>query len=165
MKKARLKEEPTQGTPDVNLDSAKHFELLKIEMDLLQGIFNKYDDLIFRNRGWLIALVTALLAGSIQLHKGSLALLATCVCGLFFLLEAVWRYSYVYKYKNRYRVLRDKLNTGQDYQKISVYDLTGLYGTLLPKRWHRLRDGTFKVEMFVFYTPIAALAATVRFLV
>ena len=44
----------------MKLDEEKRFELLKLEMSLLQSTLDKYDDLIYRNRNWFITLWAAL---------------------------------------------------------------------------------------------------------
>lgn len=37
-------------------NSKEKLEILKVEMGLIQRTFDKYDDLIFRNRNWFITL-------------------------------------------------------------------------------------------------------------
>jgi hypothetical protein len=125
----------TQLTPERRLDV-----VLK-EMDLLQARFDKYDDLIFRTRGWAIAGVGALLGTAITASKPEVAWLALGVAAFFFVNEVTWRWKYWYKYVKRYRFIRDVLNRCEPIEKISLYDLTHRYNRVEGPRWEKWRLG------------------------
>jgi hypothetical protein len=40
----------------MNISENQKFEIIKMEMELIQTTIDKYDDLIFRNRNWFITL-------------------------------------------------------------------------------------------------------------
>src|SRR6266566_2050801 len=90
-----------KGGHHMALTREERLEILKIEMSLLQTRFDKFDDLIFRMRGWLFTIVVTLLGGAISLRKVQLATLATGIPVLFYFLESFWRQDW-FKYVVRY---------------------------------------------------------------
>ena len=74
---------PTQNT--TSIERHDRLQILLTEMELLQGRFDKYDDLIFRNREWVITVVVALLGAALTLSLPQLGVLASWVPALFFL--------------------------------------------------------------------------------
>lgn len=140
--------------PTTDLARPDRLEILKLEMELLQSRFDKYDDLMFRSRDWSVTLVVALLGASISFDKGDLAGLAIAVAVLFYALEVVSRSSYWYKYVVRYRYVRDCLNAGAPIEAISLYDLTQQYGPR-PGRWESVKECAIKAELLLFYGTLA----------
>jgi len=141
----------------------ERFEILKTEMALLQTRFDKFDDLIFRMRGWLVTIVATLLGGAIGLKRVQLATLATGIPILFYFLESFWRQEW-FKYVVRYRHIRDALHNGESLEDFTLYDLTDKYGNR-PGRWQRLRSTLWSLERCVFYGSLALGSFLVRGLV
>jgi hypothetical protein len=112
--------------PDKNLDSTSRAEVLK-EMEVLQSRLDKYDDLIFRNRGWMVTLVIALVGVAIQYKQTQFAYLAAAISGFFYLVETIWRFTYMEKYISRYRFLRDCLRSEKLPACYSSFDLANEY--------------------------------------
>lgn len=124
--------------------------MLVTEMQLLQSRFDKYDDLIFRNRNWMIGLVTALVGAALTLKKEKLTLLAVIVAAFFYVVEIIWRGGYWFTYVARYRFIRDALNSGVPLDAISVYDLTNrVHGRA--SNAERFREALIRGEPAFFY--------------
>jgi len=125
-------------------DVKERLEILKIEMTLLQSTFDKYDDLIFRNRNWFITLWAGAIGLAFTTDVREASILAAGVGLLYWCIEGTMRYQYWYKYVVRYRAVREWLNEpGSD--SISVYDLTNHYGESVGN-WERFRKSVFKLE-------------------
>jgi hypothetical protein len=132
-------------------------ELIKIEMNLLQGRFDKYDDLIFRSRNWFMTLWIACVGLSFTSKSTILPFLAVALSILYYLLEGLLRFNYWYKYVIRYRVIRDELNKGSpDINRLSVYDLTNKYMEEIPG-YSRFKSSFIKTESILFYGGMAIL--------
>lgn len=125
-------------------DPKEKLEILKLEMDLIQGIFNKYDDLIFRNRNWFITLWSGAIGLAITTNQSFLALLGVVVSIIYWIMEGMMRYQYWYKYVVRYRAIRSWLNESE-VDAISIYDLTNHYGTR-SNRIEKIRNSFIKPE-------------------
>lgn len=125
-------------------DSNEKLEILKIEMTLIQGIFNKYDDLIFRNRNWFITLWIGAIGLAFTIKDSDLCYLAVLASVLYWFTEGMMRFQYWYKYVVRYRAIRQWLNQSES-QSISFYDLTNKFGCQ-PSLWERFHNSFFKLE-------------------
>jgi hypothetical protein len=154
---------PTQTT--TAMPREERLQILLTEMELLQGRFDKYDDLIFRNREWVITVVVALLGAALTLSRPQLGVLAAWAPALFFLAEMSIRFAYWYKYVDRYRFIRDTLNSGSDIFTISMYDLTNKYNRKyrrLRRVGDQIRSVVFKVEPLIFYGGIVLFTIILR---
>ncbi|WP_348719678.1 hypothetical protein [uncultured Alcanivorax sp.] len=125
-------------------NSDEQFEILKIEMSLIQGIFNKYDDLIFRNRNWFITIWVGAIGLAFTLKNPTLTNLSVLASGLYWFTEGLMRYQYWYKYVVRYRAIREWINESYS-SAISVYDLTNHFGARAGLV-ERIRNSFFKLE-------------------
>lgn len=125
-------------------DSKERLEILKIEMGLIQGTFDKYDDLIFRNRNWFITIWVGAIGLAFTVKDPEVTFLAFLTAILYWFLEGMMRHQYWYKYVVRYRALRKWLNES-DAETISVYDLTNHYGERAT-RWETVKNSFFKLE-------------------
>ncbi|HFQ5115743.1 TPA: hypothetical protein ACGU7D_004584, partial [Vibrio vulnificus] len=125
-------------------DKKDKLEILKIEMTLIQGTFDKYDDLIFRNRNWFITLWAGAIGLAFTTKDPKITFLAALAALLYWLLEGMMRHQYWHKYVIRYRTIREWLNES-DGESISVYDLTNHYGKRA-KWWERVKSSFFKLE-------------------
>ncbi len=156
-----MSELPAGTTIESTLTREERLQVLIAEMNLLQGRFDKYDDLFFRNRGWMVTIVVALLGSALTLEQMDLTILAAAVPAVFFLIEVIWRTAYWYKYVVRYRFIRDTLNQNKSIDSISIYDLTHHYGDF-PGVQDRLKSCVFKLEPMVFFGGLAVAAIVVR---
>jgi len=91
-------------------DSKEQLEILKVEMSLIQGIFNKYDDLIFRNRNWFITIWVGAIGLAFTVKDPGLSFLAVLASILYGFTEGMMRHQYWCKYVVRYRAIRSWLN-------------------------------------------------------
>lgn len=137
-------------------DSKEKLEILKVEMGLIQGTFDKYDDLIFRNRNWFITIWAGAIGLAFTVKDPRITLLAVLTAILYWLLEGMMRYQYWYKYVVRYRAIRKWLNESHE-DEISVYDLTNHYGTRATTQ-ERLRNSFLKLEPFLLGLVMATSA-------
>jgi hypothetical protein len=124
--------------------SKEKLEILKIEMGLIQGTFDKYDDLIFRNRNWFITIWAGAIGLAFTITDPRLSFLAVLAAVFYWLSEGLMRHQYWYKYVIRYRAIREWLNESEK-GVISVYDLTNHYGTRAT-RWERFHNSFLKLE-------------------
>lgn len=92
-------------------------------MGLIQGTFDKYYDLIFRNRNWFITIWAGAIGLAFTVKDPRIALLAILAAVLYWFLEGMMRHQYWYKYVIRYRAIREWLNNSE-LDSISIYDLT-----------------------------------------
>ncbi|MDA0143976.1 hypothetical protein GL177_09435 [Vibrio toranzoniae] len=125
-------------------DNKDRLEILKVEMTLIQGTFDKYDDLIFRNRNWFITLWAGAIGLAFTIKDPRITFLAVLAALLYWFLEGMMRHQYWYKYVIRYRAIRDWINKSEK-ESISVYDLTNHYGQRA-KKWERIKSSFFKLE-------------------
>lgn len=144
-------------------DPKEKLEILKVEMGLIQGIFNKYDDLIFRNRNWFITIWIGSIGLAFTLKNPTLALLAVLASGLYWFTEGMMRYQYWYKYVVRYRAIRRWLNESET-ESISAYDLTNHFGRRASVL-ERFRNSFFKLEPSILSIFLGASALFVYVLV
>ena len=127
-------------------------EILKLEMGLLQATLDKYDDLIYRNRNWFITLWAALIALSFTNNIKFIPLLGIGLAIVYWLLEGVLRYKSWYKNVNRYREIRDSINSKEfDIDNISIYDLTNKYGKTKVKFSEKITACFFRMEALFLY--------------
>lgn len=119
-------------------------EILKVEMSLIQGTFDKYDDLIFRNRNWFITIWAGAIGLAFTIKDPEITYLGVLAAVLYWFLEGMMRNQYWYKYVVRYRAIRAWLNESSD-ESISVYDLTNHYGKRASK-WETAQQSFFKIE-------------------
>ena len=140
-------------TPD------QKFEILKTELSLIQATLDKYDDLIFRGRNFFITLWLASLGLAFTIKSEIVPLLAVALSGLYWFLEGMMRHQYWFKYVDRYRFLRDRINA-PDFQLagISVYDLTNHFHRIHRSWWARVRACFFKTEPTVLYGVMGCAA-------
>jgi hypothetical protein len=150
----------------VDLTDDRRFELLKLELELIQGVFDKYDSMIFQSRNWFVTLWMATLGLAFTAHVPVLMLIAAGLSVLYWVLEGLMRHQYWYKYVIRYRSLRDEFNrTPPHVDAISIYDLTHHYGVPKPSEWERLLRSFGKLEPSVLYTSLGLGAIGVWWLV
>ncbi len=140
-------------------ESSEKLEILKIEMGLIQGTFDKYDDLIFRNRNWFITIWAGAIGLGFTVKDPQISLLAVLASILYWFLEGMMRHQYWYKYVIRYRAIREWLNESES-ESISVYDLTNHYG-YRPTKWERFHNSFFKLEPTMLGIFMAASALLV----
>jgi len=134
-------------------------EILKVEMSLIQGTFDKYDDLIFRNRNWFITIWAGAIGLAFTIKDPEITYLGVLAACLYWFLEGMMRNQYWYKYVVRYRAIRAWLNESS-VEPISVYDLTNHYGTRASK-WETAKNSFFKLEPAVLglFMALSALLA------
>ncbi|HEV2416414.1 MAG TPA: hypothetical protein VGX94_01285 [Terriglobia bacterium] len=144
---------PTAAVNQGDITRAERFEVLKLEISLLQSRFDKFDGLIFQMRGWLITIVAGLLGAAISLKNGQLTFLAAGAAILFYFLETLWRQNW-FKYVIRYRRIRDALHRGEGIRDLTPYDLTDFYGNR-PGWYSRLWNNLWSFERFLFCGSLA----------
>lgn len=129
------------------MNNEDKLEILKIEMGLIQSTLDKYDDLIFRNRNFFITLWLACLGLSFTIKSTFVPILAVFLSILYWFFEGMMRHQYWFKYVDRYRFLRDTLNTDpQELSEISVYDLTNRYHRKGVSAFEKLKACFLKLE-------------------
>jgi len=141
------------------MTAEQRFEILKIELSLIQSRFDKYEDWIFRGRVSFITLWLACLGLSFTIKSLVVPWLAIGLSVLYWVLEGMVRHQYWFKYVGRYRFLRDTINEpGADISQISVYDLTNKFHRRSSRRWHEVKPSFLKLEPTVLYGVMGALA-------
>jgi hypothetical protein len=151
-----------QQSSEHALSRSERIHLLGLEMQLLQSRFDKYDDLIFRSRGWLIVVVVATLGAGISGQNPNLAYLASAVAAFFYVVEGLWRLLYLSRFVHRYKYLRDKINSKNPLEGLKVYDLTNELGGPKPSKWKDFRTVFLRVEPLFFYSVLCIGPLIVR---
>jgi hypothetical protein len=137
----------------------QRFEILKIELSLVQSRFDKYDDLIFRGRNSFITLWLACLGLSFTIKSVVVPWLAVALSILYWFLEGMIRHQYWFKYVDRYRFLRDSINKPEtDISQISLYDLTNKAARISTSRWPQIKACFLKLEPTVLYGVMGVAA-------
>lgn len=144
-------------------NSDERLEILKVEMSLIQGIFNKYDDLIFRNRNWFITIWVGAIGLAFTLKNPALTNLSILASALYWFTEGLMRYQYWYKYVVRYRAIRKWINESNS-SAISVYDLTNHFGHRA-SLMERVRNSFFKLEPSLLGIILASCAVVAQSMV
>ncbi len=142
-------------------DPATRLDLLKVEMNLIQSVFNKYDDMMFKSRNWFVTLWAAAVGLAFSARINYLFLLAAALSILYWVLESLIRHQHWYKYVIRYRAVRDALNSHPpDISKLSLYDLTQHLDPNRPAKWTltRFRESFFRLEPFAVYFSLGVAA-------
>lgn len=121
-------------------DEEQKLAILKVEMILIQGTFDKYDDLIFRNRNWFITIWAGAIGLAFTIKDPQITYLGVLAAILYWFLEGMMRNQYWYKYVVRYRAIRTWLNESSE-ESISVYDLTNHYGKRATK-WETVQKSS-----------------------
>lgn len=67
----------------MKLDDKERFEILKIEMGLIQGTLDKYDDFIFKSRNWFISLWLGAIGLAFTTRTPRVALLGSAAAGIY----------------------------------------------------------------------------------
>lgn len=144
------------------MTSEQRFDILKIELSLIQATLDKYDDLIFRGRNSFVTLWLAALGFAFTIKSDALPLLVVALSLVYWFLEGMMRHQYWFKYVDRYRFLRDSINAA-DHQlgKIAVYDLTNHFHRTPVSSWNKFRSCFLKAEPSVLYGLMGALALAV----
>lgn len=144
------------------MDAGQKFEILKTELSLIQATLDKYDDLIFRGRNLFVTLWIASLGLAFTIKSPTVPLLAVLLSILYWFLEGMMRYQYWFKYVDRYRYLRDQINSPTFMlANISVYDLTNHFHRGSRPSWARVRACFFKLEPSVSFGVMGAAALLV----
>ncbi len=142
-----------------HIDNEKKFEILKIELQLLQTRFDKYDNIFFINRNWAVTIIVALVGAFFTTgnENPNLLVLATIVGVFFWIVELTWRTGYMDKYKFRYKYLCKMLNDPEKAQGEikSVYDFTNFYGVEEKEKYpigKYFLKNLIRGELLFFYT-------------
>lgn len=144
----------------------ERFEILKVEMGLIQSTLDKYDDLIFRNRNWFITIWTGAIGLGFTIRSDWLLLLAIVVSILYWFIEGMMRHQYWYKYVLRYRTLRNQINSESGtLDDLYLYDLTNHYMSSERDACERLKKSFFKLEPTVVYGGMSLSALLIWYLV
>jgi hypothetical protein len=139
--------------------------LLK-EMDLLQKVFDKYDDWIFKLRA---ACLTSVAALSITYFKDypNLRTLALLIPVMGWVVEGMIRWDHWYGYVERYNTIRNFLNSKEG--SLYIYDLKdyrdhGRKSLCEMLTYERLRPSFLKPEVVIFYILVIAFCLFLRWL-
>lgn len=143
----------------MTLTQEQRLDLLKVEMQLLQTVFNKYDDMMFRSRNWFITLWAATIGFSFTIKTPVVALAASGLALLYWFFEGNIRSQHWYKYVVRYRVLREALNKEPfALEDLTLYDLTHHLGKEKPSWVLRNWESYGRFEPLVVYGSLGAVA-------
>ena len=141
------------------MDSDKKFQILTAELSLIQATLDKYDALIFQGRNFFVTLWIATLGLAFTVRSEVVPLLAVVLAMLYWFLEGMMRHQYWFKYVDRYRFLRARINDpGFEVESVSVYDLTNHYHRTEVSSWSKISACFFKIEPSVLY-GVMGLAA------
>jgi hypothetical protein len=137
------------------------FEILKIELTLLQSRFDKYDGWILQIKKWFLTVWIGGIGFKSQFPLPMIIIISLPF--LFWFLESLTRYCHWYKYVTRYRYIRDLVGFG-DIENMNVYDLTNrkLSSELRKKYFkHHFRKSFFQEESCIFYTMFIILTVAI----
>ncbi|HCT2506489.1 TPA: hypothetical protein OTR37_001808 [Aeromonas dhakensis] len=149
------------------MTSSERFDVLKIELQLIQSTLDKYDDLIFRNRNFFITMWMASVGLAFTIKSVEMLYLASLLSILYWFLEGMMRFKYWIKYVGRYRYIRMKLNSdGFDINQIKIYDLTNHYKKDIRMAFYvKLRVCFLKLEPVILYITMAAASLLVSYFI
>jgi hypothetical protein len=143
----------------------QRFEILKTELSLIQATLDKYDDLIFRGRNFFITLWLASLGLAFTIKSPIVPLLGVALSLIYWFLEGMMRHQYWFKYVDRYRFLRNSMNSQEaKLSEISVYDLTNHFHRSQYSWRGKIRACFFKLEPTVLYGVMGVAAFALWFI-
>ena len=138
-----------------NLTRQERLDFLKIEISLLQEWFNKYDELIFRLRGWLMTIFVAVLGLMLNQKVTKLTGLLIGVAIFFYLFEMLWLYWYWSKRSLRFKEIRRALNSNlEELMCVPIFDFTYNYSRT-NKSSQRFFMAIKSIEPIIFYSGLA----------
>ena len=106
------------------IPSDKRLEMIIIEIQQLQGWFDKYDGLIFKSRGWLVTVFVAILGFVIDKSTPKLTYLLIGVAGFFYFFELFWLYRYCLPRTMRFLFIKEYLNNNfEKIDNIKLFDI------------------------------------------
>jgi uncharacterized membrane protein len=146
------------------MDAAEKFEILRTEMTLIQAVLDKYDNIAIQTRNWSVTLWAAATGfGLSEPRNPEMHLLALGVVVFALYTEGTIRSFYWQQYVDRYRQIRDALNSPAfDIANFPVYDLTNRYGRKQPKagaQWKKAFGHYLRPEHSIVYLFLAAASA------
>ncbi len=141
------------------LPAAAGRDFLIKEMDLLQSVFNKYEEWIFRSRTGLVIGLGALMSQLGTKHEADAAIIALILPILAWLVEGGIRWEHWYGFVQRHYAIRAFLNDTDGGAAISLYDLQNQLMPLPPDYRRRKFRGCFlKGGVVGFYGVLWLLA-------
>lgn len=145
----------------MNISENQKFEIIKMEMELIQTTIDKYDDLIFRNRNWFITIWIAAIGLAFTIGESLIFLFTIALSIFFWIIEGLMRYQYWYKYVIRYRTLRDIFNKEKsNINEVSLYDLTNRKMKSHKSNKNKLKETVFKLLPTIVYSLMALISFT-----
>lgn len=130
---------------------------LETEVQIIQSRLDKYDDLIWRNRAWLIPIWAGTIAVAITGQIPRLSIGSVVLVLISWVAECSIRFSYQLKYIDRYVTIRNALNGGSTtISDLPLYDLTNALHPRRMKKWVRFRRAVLKPEPLLFFAMLAA---------
>lgn len=150
----------------MNLTPDQKFEILKVEMQLIQNSLNKFDDMQFRNRNWFVTLWLGLIGLSFSVLNPLMPLLGVMLAFLYWFSEGIFRYSNSYRNVVRYREIRDSLRMKEfSLESFDVYDLTNKFGRNKPGMFRKIFDCFIRIESIFIYLIIIAASIAIHFII
>src|SRR5487761_1070688 len=98
-------------------------EILLKEIEILQKVFDKYNDWIFKTRAGCVTAVLALLSISFSKTQTDLRILAVFVPPVAWVLEGMIRWDHLYGYVKRYITINKFLNESDVTASIYINNL------------------------------------------
>ena len=143
-------------------------EYLKLEIELLQTRFDKFDDFSFRNRNWFLTIWSGLITVTFIAKIEFLPYIAIIICFLYWSSEGLIRYKYWYRFVPKYRLIRDLLNTdSSDINSIDLLDLTCSNDQNIVKKYtkNKFRNSFFRIELVILYGGMIILSLLIGFII
>ncbi|WP_303843482.1 hypothetical protein [Aeromonas sobria] len=149
------------------MNSSERFEVLKIELQLIQATLDKYDDLIFRSRNFFMTIWMASVGLAFTIKTVEIFYLASLFSVICWFLEGMIRFKYWIKYVDRYRYLRDSINSSTfNISLINIYDLTNHFHreNKIPVL-KRINVCFVKMEPVILYFTMAASSLLLAYMI
>ena len=157
-----------------HLDPEKKFDVLLREIELLQNVFDKYDNILNRFRITMISFMAGAFYISAQENEYLLLMFSLIIGLVFWYLEAVWRRNHFAQYIHRSQIIRAALNhpikTSRPMHKheeeasfdtIPIMDLSNQMGPQ-PDQKSIIEEMTEK-EISIFYILVMFIPAIIGF--
>jgi len=132
------------------MDEQKKFELMKLEISLLQDVFNKYDDWILKIRFYSFIILISFLGLYSTREPNYYSYYITFVPIFLYIHESFIRYKYLHKFEQRFRQIRNQINI--DDTRYPTFDPTAAYtrkGDDFNKK--RIKNSFLKKESIIYY--------------
>lgn len=148
-------------SPAITFDQRVDF--FKVQMELIQSRFDKFDQIFQSNRKFSITIIAAAFAASVALDQKMVLLVAAGVTIVLFALEMLYRRTLFAGLVQMHLIVRAALNDPAFMTRLIVYDPFNDMRLKVSERWMPERSHLLDIETVIFYIVMAAVPIIIAY--